>query len=559
MSRDAIVFYVREWIDDTDFKTFLKFARYLGKDYHGAKFAIDINKLADSLRNKEISPADVLDLLAGYDVEFERGSIEDVKRLVANYVPVVIVDKDMDSIYLKPNFYIGDLVKDFREKNIIIYNKDKKAFKIAKPMYFFDVLEHLKRRGIEVVNKVNIEKELKLPIKISFKGDLRDYQIEALDAWRKNGFKGIIALPTGTGKTIIAIAAIAELSVKTLIVTYTKEQMFQWGDKIVEFTDTPKSFIGFFYSSEKKVAPITISTYQSAYRYIDSLAHQFSLLVVDEVHHLPAEKFRAIAENTFAPMRMGLSATVVREDGKHIELFPLMGGVVYAKTLQELADRGYVAPFKVTTVKVSLTEEEKKRYRELLDRYRKLARGREFNQLLEDAKRGDAEAMEALKIRSEIRSLVANAKQKIDAIKKIVEEELAKGSKILIFTQYVDQAKNIADQLATHYIVGELDENTRKRRLELFKSGLNRVLVLTTVGDEGIDIPDANVGIIAAGTGSRRQFIQRLGRILRPAPGKEARLYEVIVKNTFEEAESRKRREALKMLFEDLITLSETY
>ncbi|MDK6029468.1 DEAD/DEAH box helicase [Ignisphaera sp. 4213-co] len=559
MNKNVIVFYVKEWIDEEDFETFLKFAKYLGKDNRGSKFVIDVNKLSQSLRDKKLSSADVIDLMMGYEIEFVNGSLEDVKKLIASYTPTVVFERGLDGVYLRPNFYISDLIKDLREKHIVDYDREKKVFRITKPMYFFDVLETLKRRGVEVENRAGIEKELKLPIRISFKGSLRDYQKEALDAWRSNGFKGIIALPTGTGKTVIAVAAIAELSVRTLVVTYTKEQMFQWGEKIVEFTDIPKSFIGFFYGDEKRIAPVTIITYQSAYRYIDSLSHQFSFLIVDEVHHLPAEKFRFIAENTYAAMRMGLSATVVREDGKHVDLFPLMGGVVYAKTLQELADRGYIAPFKVITVRVSLTEEEKKKYKELMDRYRKLALGREFQQILADVKKGDASAMEALKIRSEIRMLIANAKQKIDAIKKIVEDELEKGSKILIFTQYIEHAKKIAESIGAQYVIGELDEGTRKRRLEQFKSGLVKVLVLTTVGDEGIDIPDANVGIIATGTGSRRQFIQRLGRILRPLPGKEARLYEVIVKNTFEEAESRKRREALKMLFEDLIAIGEAY
>ena len=558
-SNSGIVFYVNEWIDEEDFKTFLKFSRYLGKDHRGAKFVLDINRLVDALRKKELSSLEVLDLLTGYDIEFENGSIDDIKKIIESYLPTVVVEKESDGIYIKPNFYLGDLVKDLREKGMLIYNKEKKAFKISKPLYLFDVIDILKKRGVEVVNKTGIDREQKLPFKISFNGVLRDYQKEGLDAWLKNGCRGIIVLPTGAGKTVIAIAALAELNVKTLIVAYTKEQMFQWRDKILEFTDTPRGMIGLFYGNEKRIAPITIATYQSAYRYIDMLSPHFSLLIVDEVHHLPADKFRFIAENMYAAMRMGISATVVREDGRHVDLFPLMGGVVYAKTLQELAEKGYVAPFTIITVRVSLTPAEKAKYRELLERYRKLAKGREFKQLIEDAKKGDVEAAEALKIRNEIRMLIANAEEKIEAIKKIVSDELAKGSKIIVFTQYVEHAKRLAEKLETYYIVGELDEDTRKRRLELFRNGIIRVIVLTTVGDEGIDIPDANVGIIAAGTGSRRQFIQRLGRLLRPVPGKEARLYEVIVKGTFEEAESKKRKEALKMIFEDLITLKEVY
>jgi superfamily II DNA or RNA helicase len=553
-----IVFYIDEWIDDDDFSLFLQFARYLGKERNKTKFAIDVNKLSQALKEKKITPSDILDLLIGYDAVFESGSIDDVKKLMENHMPTVTIEKNINDLYLKPNFYLGELIKDLREKHILIYDRNRKAFRIAKPMYLFHVIDVLKKRGIEVVDMSGIKREEPLPIKPLFKGILRDYQQEAFEAWKKNNYKGIIALPTGTGKTVIAIAALAELGVRTLIVTFTKEQMFQWAEKIVEFTDIPKSLIGFFYANEKRLAPITITTYYSAFRYVDVLAPHFSLLIIDEVHHLPADKFKFIAENSYADLRMGLSATVVREDGRHVELFPLMGGIVYAKTLQELAERGYIAPFDVITRRVSLTPEERTRYRELLEKFKKLAHGREFKQLVEDAKKGDIIAMEALKIRSELRELIANSERKIEEIKKIVNEELAKGSKILIFTQYVEQAKRIAEALNTYCIVGELDENTRKMRLESFKSGVVRVLVLTTVGDEGLDIPDANVGIIATGTGSKRQFIQRLGRILRPVPGKEARLYEVIVKGTYEEAESKRRKEALKALFEQLVSFSDS-
>ncbi|MEM4848585.1 MAG: DEAD/DEAH box helicase, partial [Ignisphaera sp.] len=449
--------------------------------------------------------------------------------------------------------FIRDKVKDLIERKIIRYDPSQKVFKLTKPMYLFDAIDILRSRDIIVQNEINIDEKVSLPIKINFRGELRDYQLEALDAWRKNGFKGVIALPTGTGKTVIAVAALAELNVRTLVVTYTKEQMFQWGEKIAIFTDIPRGLIGYFYGSEKRVSPITIVTYQSAYRYISMLAPYFSFLIVDEVHHLPADKFRYIAENMFARYRLGLSATVIREDGRHVELFPLMGGIVYSKAMAELAEKGYIAPFTVETVKVSLTAEEKKKYKELLERYRKLVGSKSFEEILEQAKKGDPRSLEAVKIRTELRMMVHNAQEKLNAVEQIVAKELEQGSKILVFTQYVEQAKQIADRLNTYYIVGELDETTRRRRLEAFKQGITKVLVLTTVGDEGIDVPDANVGIIVAGTSSKRQFIQRLGRLLRPAPGKQAKLYEIVVKGTFEEAESRKRKEALRIMFQDLL------
>jgi superfamily II DNA or RNA helicase len=548
-----IVFYVREWLEREDFELFLKFSRYLGRENGKSKFLLDMSKLEKAIKNEELEPGEIINLLSSYDIEFENCSLDDVQKVIEMLMPRIVIKIQNNEVLLIPNTFLGDKVKDLIEKKWIKYHPQMKVFKLAKPMYFFDVVETLRSRDIVVQNETGINEKIELPVKISFKGELRDYQVEALEAWRKNGCRGVIALPTGTGKTVIAIAAMVELNVRTLIVAYTKEQMFQWGEKIASFTDIPMGMIGYFYGSEKRIAPITIATYQSAFRYINTLAPHFSLLVVDEVHHLPADKFRYIAENMFAKYRLGLSATVIREDGRHVELFPLMGGVVYSKSMLELAEKGYIAPFTVETIKVNLTLEEKKRYKELLERYRNLVNGKTFEEILEAAKRGDEKALEAVKIRTELRMLVHNAQEKLKAVEQIVNKELERGSKIIIFTQYVDQAKQIAEKLKTYYIVGELDENTRRRRLEAFKQGLVRVLVLTTVGDEGIDIPDANVGIIVAGTASRRQFIQRLGRLLRPAPEKQAKLYEIIVKGTFEEMESRKRKEALRMLFQDMM------
>ncbi len=543
-----VVFRISEWIDRDDFAKLMRFCRYLGRDGSASVFEVDLNRLAASIREGELRPEEVLDLVEGYEAEFEEGSLEDLERLVEEYMPRVVVRRLGKEIIFEPRAYLGDAVRDLREAGILRYDRDRRVFVLVKPMYLFEAMNRLRARGIRVVDETGIKPRQELPLKLSFRGELRPYQAEALEKWRGNGYRGVVSLPTGSGKTIVAIAAIAELSVRTLIVAFTKEQMFQWRDKILEFTDAPPNMVGLFYGEEKRVAPITVTTYQSAFRYIDQLYPYYSFLIVDEVHHLPAEKFRYIAEHSVAIYRMGLSATVVREDGKHVELFPLMGGLVYHKSASELAEEGYLARYKLIVIKVDLTPEERARYRNLLDEYRKLARGRTFEQLLAAARHGDAEAIKAIKIRTEIRQLVHNARRKIEIVQKIVSEELQKGSKILVFTQYVDQAKKLAEILAAPYITGELDETTRKARLEAFKASKSGVLVLTTVGDEGIDIPDANVGIIVAGTGSRRQYLQRLGRLLRPAPGKEARLYEIVVKNTFEEFESRKRRSVLASL-----------
>jgi len=240
---------------------------------------------------------------------------------------------------------------------------------------------------------------------------------------------------------------------------------------------------------------------------------------------------------------MGLSATPIREDGKHEELFPLLGGIVYYRSPAELAKMGYLAHYKIYTIKVRLTREEKKLFEDLRKQYRSLIGYSSFQEVLEAAKRGNEQAKKALRIHSQMRMLMARSKAKIDKAVEIAKRELSRGSKIIVFTQYVDQAKTISKALNAYLLTGEVPVDERKRVLRDFREATSGVLVVTTVGDEGLDIPDANVGIIVSGTGSRRQFIQRLGRLLRPKGGDvEARLYEIVLERTPEEAQARKRK-----------------
>lgn len=288
---------------------------------------------------------------------------------------------------------------------------------------------------------------------------------------------------------------------------------------------------------------MTITTYQSGFRNINILSPHFALLVVDEVHHLPADKFKHIALHSLAYHRMGLSATPVREDGRHEELFPLLGGIVYYKSPQDLVDQGYLSPYRIITVKVKLKQDERRLYEQLRAKYRLLVGAKRFEEVLEAARRGDPKAIEALRIHSDMRQVIALSQSKIDKAVEIAREEYENGGKVIVFTQYIDQAEEIAKRLGALLLTGETPDSDRKRALEQFKKAPRGILVVTTVGDEGLDIPDANVGIIVSGTGSRRQFIQRLGRLLRPKSNKtEARLYEIVIEKTAEEIQARKRK-----------------
>lgn len=526
-------FRVKKWLTEEEFQELLKFSRYLGRTDEESLFEIDLERAS----SYGINVDDIIDKLR------ELGVSETVLDAIDRYSTYNGEEADLllegNIFLLRPKVYLGEKLSSL--KGILKYDKARKAF-LIRPGLVWKAIERLSELGIKVNDRSGLPESLPLQTRLTFRGELRDYQSEALKTFREKSYRGIIALPTGAGKTVIAIAALAELSVRTLIVAFTKEQLHQWIDKIRTMTDVPGGSVALFYSEEKRLAPITITTYQTAFRHIDDLSFRYSFLIVDEVHHLPADKFRTIALGMYAPYRMGLSATVVREDGRHVELFPLMGGVIYHKSADELAEKGYLARYITKIVRVELKEEERKRFEELRSLYKALAGGLTFKELVERATRGDVKASRALKVHSEMLQLVHRSEAKLEAVKRIVEEELSKGSKILIFTQYVEQAKELGEALNAYILTGETEGKERKRILEEFKEAESGVLVLTTVGDEGLDIPDVNVGIIVAGTGSRRQYIQRLGRLLRPGESKIARLYEIVTRGTGEESMSRRRR-----------------
>lgn len=532
-SKERIQFKVCKWIDNDTFKELLEFSEYVGRRGGCSYFEIDPVKMWRS----DLKMIDVyrkLSEIDGVDPE----DLEKIHGLAVKESTVQIYLHDDGLLRIKSDMYLKPILSKLGI--YLPYDRGERAYKAPAHLYR-RLVELFQSQGLTVDDRINLLNK-KIPRKISFLGKLRPYQEEALEAWKRNNRLGVIALPTGAGKTVVAIAGMVEASVYTLVVVYTKEHVKQWIDSIKRFTDAD-GLVGAYYGDEKRIAPITVTTYQTAFKKVKLFAPMFSLLVIDEAHHLPADKFRVIATRMPAPYRMGLSATIEREDGKHEEIFPLIGGIVYHSTPGELARKGYLAPYKIITVKVRLKGDEKERYEKLRREYQALARGRTFQEVLEAAKKGDPTAIEALRRHAEMRSIIQMSETKLREVEKLAKREAEKGNKVIIFTQYKKQAEEIAKRVNGVILHGDMDGRDRFRALERFKSMDKGILVVTTVGDEGLDIPDANVGILVSGTGSSRQFLQRLGRLLRPSPGKKsAVLYEVIVEGTSEEYQSRRRR-----------------
>jgi superfamily II DNA or RNA helicase len=375
---------------------------------------------------------------------------------------------------------------------------------------------------------------------------LRDYQKQALDAWIENDKRGIIVLPTGSGKTLIGIKAISLLNTPTLVIAPTLDLVDQWRSRLKEEFRVKVGIIG---GGEKEIEAITVSTYDSAYIHAERLGNKFGLLIFDEVHHLPAEGYRNIAEMFASPFRMGLTATFEREDGLHTELNRLVGGKVFEKRVVDLVGE-HLSPFRLQRISVELTPEEKEEY----DRNRKIfseylaasnltvRNPSDFQKLVMRSGR-DPDARNALLARNRARDIAFNSISKTRALSEILKKH--DEGRIFIFTEHNSLVHRISEEFLIPSITYKTGSKERNETLDRFRSGTYRAVVTSKVLDEGIDVPDADVGIILSGTGSGREFIQRLGRILRKKEGKEAVLYEIVSSKTSEVNTARKRNMAL--------------
>lgn len=423
-------------------------------------------------------------------------------------------------------------------RHLLEYDAKFKNFKTL-PMYFSEIVQFL-------TSKYAVKIEFSYGEKLSFETvnryALRPYQEDALSKWIENNFRGIICLPTGTGKTFLGLDAIHNTKSRTLVIVPTINLLYQWRSQIVEHIGVSKENIGIWGGGKQELGEITITTYDSAHIYVKRFQNAFDLLIFDEVHHLPAPTYRVIAEGTIASKRLGLSATPERSDELHLDLDVLVGKVIYRTEHGELVDNGYVAPYELKTIKTELEEEVQrkynafdKKYKDYIQKYRVF----DFEKLVLRSGR-DKKAREALLARQEARKISMNAEKKLEITENLLIQH--KRDKVIIFCEF----NEIVHAIAKKFLIPEITHKTkleeRRMILDNFRKGIYSKLVTGRVLDEGWDV-DANIGIIVSGSGSKRQFIQRLGRILRPSEtSTNAILYELVTKETLEVSTASRRK-----------------
>jgi len=397
----------------------------------------------------------------------------------------------------------------------------------AMALYYPDIVEYLHRSRFPVRDEA--ADPLPTP-PLTSDVALRSYQQEALEAWLDAGRRGVIELPTGAGKTYIALKAMERLNVATLVVVPTLDLVDQWRRQLEACFHVEVGVVG---GGEAAVKPVTVATYDSAYLRGEHLGNRFLFLVFDEVHHLPAPSYRQIAEMYLAPHRLGLTATYEREDGAHVELPRLLGGRVYRLGVDALTGQ-------------DLTAEERAIYQRaygLFTSYVKrknlrLRGPRDFQRFILSTG-SDPDARRALLARNQALDVALNAEAKLQVLADLLTAYAEE--KALIFTRHNRLVYRISRRFLIPAITHQTPKEERKAVLEAFRTGGFRVLVTSQVLDEGIDVPDASMAFIISGTGSSREYIQRLGRILRKQKGKTAKLFELVTRDTLESRISRRR------------------
>jgi superfamily II DNA or RNA helicase len=377
--------------------------------------------------------------------------------------------------------------------------------------------------------------------KPKFHVEPRFYQTESIVNWKQNERCGVVVLPTGAGKTHVAQMAIEICGRQTLVVVPTIDLMNQWYDILLS---TFNAEIGLVGGGFYEIGAITVTTYASAFRHQERLGNQFGLVIFDECHHLPSEGYKYAAEFAIAPFRLGLSATPDRADGGENELEKLIGKFVYRLEAQELAGE-YLADYTVERVEVDLSERERIAYQNERAIYTDFKRkmnlpyGQEGWRMFIMQSARSEDGRRAMKAYRNQKKIALGTESKIGVLQDLLIRH--RKDKVLIFTAENEMVYRISNDYLIPAITHETNIKERRFWLEAFNKGDVLALATSKVLNEGVNIPDASVAIILSGSGSSREHIQRLGRILRKKGDKQAILYEVVARNTTEEYSSQRR------------------
>jgi len=387
-----------------------------------------------------------------------------------------------------------------------------------------------------------------IPLELTSRLQMEPYphQQEALAAWKQAGRCGVVVLPTAAGKTYLAQLCMEQTPRSTAIVVPTLDLMHQWYAHLL--AAFPDADIGLLGGGSYDRSDILVSTYDSAAINAERLGDRYGFFIFDECHHLPTDFYRVIAEYAIAPYRLGLTATPERSDGKHGDLQVLIGDEVYRRTPEELAGDA-LAQHRIEQIKVSLSQEERDRYNQLIKERNNFLRQSKISlgsldgwKMFVKVSARSSNGRRAMKAHHEAKAIALGTDAKMRVLSDLLAEHYPE--RTLIFTNDNATVYRISQDFLIPAITHQTPVKERHDILDRFRKGEYKTLAASHVLNEGVDVPDARIAILLSGSGSNREYIQRLGRVLRKGSRRDklAILYEVIAEDTVEERTSQRRR-----------------
>jgi superfamily II DNA or RNA helicase len=410
-------------------------------------------------------------------------------------------------------------------------------------LHYRPLLETLEADGTAIDDRARAFDRLELTPALSLTP--YPHQQDALQTWITAGRRGVVVLPTAAGKTYLAQLAMEATPRSTLITVPTLDLMHQWYAHLT--AAFPGADVGLLGGGSRDRTSILVATYDSAAIHAERLGNRYGLLICDECHHLPSDFNRVIAEYAIAPYRLGLTATPDRSDGRHTDLDNLLGPVVYLRRPEDLAGQS-LSHHEIVQIKVALSPDERDRYDALIQQ-RNAFLQRE-NIWLGSLQGWQRFVQASARSRAGRRAMLAHRDAKAIALGtdgklRVLEELLTQHypEQTLVFTNDNATVYRISQDFLIPALTHQTPVKERHTILQRFRDGTYRVIAASHVLNEGVDVPEASIAILLSGTGSNREYIQRLGRILRRGHAqKYAILYEVIAEETSEEGVSKRRR-----------------
>ena len=372
----------------------------------------------------------------------------------------------------------------------------------------------------------------------------RDYQSEAVATWSAARGRGVVVLPTGSGKSFVAGLAIKKTQRDSLIIAPTLDLVRQWQENLGKWFGVEVGAIG---GGTHEVREITVSTYDSAAIHMDRLGAQFGLIIYDECHHLPSEVYSFAARSAIAPYRLGLTATPERADGLDDSFDELIGDIVFRRDIVDMSG-SFLSDYETREIEVTLSDEERVEYQHNRDIYLSYIRKKRIRFGSQQAwaqfvmrASSSAEGRSVLRAHRRQKEIATATPAKLEHVEELLFKH--RQDRAIVFTQDNATAYEIARRFLIPVITHETRLPERKWILEALNAGDVHAVVTSKVLNEGVDVPSANVAIIVSGSGSVREHVQRLGRILRKQEGKNAVLYELVTRGTTEMHTAQRRKE----------------